>query len=163
MGDSFESLIGCLIKYQAWATEADDTVAVRHATLREDKPSKRELGGSGHEFAYDVLVSGDGGKESLQCKYGPGAHEFTAKYEQSDNYSDKQSKMRFVTETGDDGTFNSPEKIATAFDAIANSNKSANATTCDALVERYNLDRYVKQATGDIQTQLGTKALLSVR
>lgn len=137
-GSAFEAYIGCLSKHAAWQAEQDDTVVARHATLREDMPLPKREGGSGHEIAHDVVISGAAARKRLQCKWGPGANELESRYD--------SGVISFIAETSDDGEMANNRAIAGAFDAIATSDRTSSSEVCDEMSERYGLGRLLRTA-----------------
>lgn len=150
-GTLFESMVSSLAKYQIWASEEDQHLFGRSATLREDKPSRRVDGGNGHAFAHDVVIKSRAAQALLQCKFGPGANEESAKYD--------PEKITLITELNDDGLFNSQDQFIKVFNAIARSDKPENMEVCDQMIQRYGLDKIVKSLSEYTASSVGAIAL----
>ncbi len=154
-GTLFEVYIGCLTKYQIWTAEEDGNQTARHATLREDKPSPKRLGGSGFKTAHDVAINSRAGRAMLQCKWGSAAREFGA-----DKYD--ETKIMPIVETGDEGILENNRDFEVAFKALAGSHKVENMDVCDSMSYRYRLPEIVDAIRTMVPRRAGALALANV-
>lgn len=150
-GKLFETFIGCMSKYQAWMLEMDDTTIVRHATAREDMPNERMVGGSGHEFAHDVVVNGNEKTIWLQAKWGPHPVKTAANYD--------LSKVTMISEAGHDGVLETYDKFSDAFALITKSDEPVAAEACEEIAQRYKLSRLLRKASEPVAVTIGSLTL----
>ncbi len=149
-GPLFETLIGVTTKYLSLEMGVSDHLSVRHATLREDSPSRKVDGGRGHRFAHDVVLSVPGNRKSVQVKWGPGADESHERYDDS---------LAFISENGDDGVLSNSAQIAGFFEAIAQATRGNNRERVDSLIHRYGLDTIATDLLGELQVRQGMAAV----
>ncbi|MCB9822538.1 hypothetical protein H6801_04210 [Candidatus Nomurabacteria bacterium] len=129
-GDLFENYITCLMRQAALDLEADRSHHIRHATIREDQPAPRRLGGKGHAFAHDIHIILQDGNIKIQCKQGSGAYE-AREYDPS---------VIVITETSEDYLTNN-RAFKEAFIALAESGKERYADYNNFMISRYKLER----------------------
>ena len=110
--------------------EADRSHHIRHATIREDQPAPRRLGGKGHAFAHDIHIILQDGNIKIQCKQGSGAYE-AREYDPS---------VIVITETSEDYLTNN-RAFKEAFIALAESGKERYADYNNFMISRYKLER----------------------
>lgn len=129
-GDLFENYVTCLMRQMVWDQEIDTTHSVRHANTREDQPSPKNEGGSGHGYAHDIHTTTPSGIGMIQCKYGPGAYEARS-YKPS---------VTIIVETGEEDLTNNAD-FKEAFLAIARGTTQDDVERTARMINKYGLEK----------------------